>query len=180
MPEAAGGTAAEAILAPVNPSYARLRTPRETAIRRFAAWRGVSAPGSLVETTSDKAVGLACGERGAWKGQAVFVSEIGDWTLFSDLTGGLSATTSASWLKFADGDELVFAAYNDAIGYGAFIRIVGGAIEDDVLFDESTSEVHVRERSAVGPARFRSWIDVAGFVDDDDLAYCDDGLLWIY
>jgi len=98
----------------VNPSYVRIRVPKVEALRRFATWQGLDEVGPLAHATASQATELACDDLGQCKGQAVLVSEVADWSLFADLTGGLSAVTSASWLAFAGADDLVFAGYNDA------------------------------------------------------------------
>jgi hypothetical protein len=134
-----------------------------------------------VPSTSGEAIKLAVDERGQWKGQAVFVSRVEDWTLFDDLTGGLSAVTSTSWLELAVDDDLVFAGYNDAIGYGALLTVSGGAVLLDVLFDESDPAANrCIDRRQSGASSLETWRDVASFVDDDALGFADDGLLWIY
>ena len=165
----------------MNPSYVRIRVPKDEALRRFASWQRLSEVGPLVPTTAVNATELACDERGQWRGQAVLVSEVADWSLFSDLTGGLGAITAASWLAFAGADDLVFAGYNDAIGYGAIVTITGGVVLQEILFDAAapTANVYVDRRSGER-APIKDWIGVAAFVDDDDLGFCDQGVLWIY
>jgi len=107
--------------------------------------------------------------------------EVAAWSLFADLTGGLSAVTSASWLAFAGADDLAFAGYNDAIGYGAIVMISGGVVLQDILFDASSPETNVCvDRRPGEHARIGDWRGVARFVDDDELGFCDRGDLWIY
>lgn len=165
----------------VNPSYVRIRLPQSDALRRFAEWQGLSEAGPLVPSSSTDAVALACDEQGEWRGQAVLVSHVQDWTLFEDLTAGLSAVDATSWQAFAGTDDLVFAGYNDAIGYGALLIVDRGDIVTNILFDASAPEdcISVDHRPEGGRS-IQSWTDVAAFVDDDPLAHSDSGVLWVY
>ena len=102
------------------------------------------------------------------------------WTLIQDLSGCLGFTRVAEWLKFAERDKLVFAGYNDAIGYGELTAVSGGKVTREFLIDTSSSEEDVnvgRIDSSHEP--FKNWVQIAGFVDDDELAFCDAGWLWI-
>ena len=141
----------------MNPSYVRVRVPKVEALRRFATWQGLAEVGPLVLATASQATELACDDLGQWKGQAVLVSEVAAWSLFADLTGGLSAVTSASWLAFAGADDLAFAGYNDAIGYGAIVMISGGVVLQDILFDASSPETNVCVDRRPGEASHASW-----------------------
>jgi hypothetical protein len=105
----------------MNPSYCRIRIPQPAALERFAAWQRLPQVGPLVPADSVQAVRLACDERGRWRGNAVLVAEVRGWTLFSDLSGVLGGVPAERWREFAGADELVFAGYNDAIGYGEFV-----------------------------------------------------------
>src|SRR5262249_3387900 len=107
----------------MNPSYCRIRVPKDEALQRFAAWNKLAQGGPLVPTKIGDAVQLACDERRMWRGKALFVSEVGEWTLFQDLSGALGAIPGATWLLFADGNDLVFAGYNDAISYGEMVVV---------------------------------------------------------
>jgi len=165
----------------VNPSYVRIRVRKVEALRRFATWQGLGEVGPLAHATASQATELACDDLGQWKGQAVLVSEVADWSLFADLTGGLSAVTSASWLAFAGADDLVFAGYNDAIGYGAIVMISGGVVLQDILFDASAPETNVCiDRRSGEHAPIGDWRGVARFVDEDELGFAETGELWIY
>jgi hypothetical protein len=86
----------------VNPSYVRIRVGKDEALRRFAVWRGLAEVGPLVRATASLAPDLACDAEGAWKGRAVFVSEV-------DLSGELGDVPATSWLALASKDDLVFA-----------------------------------------------------------------------
>jgi hypothetical protein len=165
----------------MNPSYIRIRVPKDDALRRFAAWKGLAEVGPLVPTTCTGAIPLACDDDGQWRGQAVFVSEVGGWTVLNNLTGGLSAVSSTSWLALAGKDDLVFAGYNDAIGYGALVVITGGVVLQDVLFDPDSPESNINIDQRLGVHEpIKDWIGVASWVDDDELGFCEDGWLWVY
>lgn len=166
----------------MNPSYVRIRVPQDEALRRFAAWKGLARVGPLVPTTSTDAIRLACDDQEQWRGQALFVSVVGGWSVLSDLTGGLAAVTAASWLVLAGQDDLVFAGYNDAIGYGALVSITGGVVLQDILFDRDSPESNVNiDRRLAEHEPIKDWVGVAGFVDDDELGYgANDGWLWVY
>jgi hypothetical protein len=164
----------------MNPSYCRIRVPKDEALRRLAAWRGLPRIGPLVETDSMRAIALACDERGMWRGGAVFISPMGEWTLIQDLSGCLGGTPGSEWLKFAGSDDLVFAGYNDAIGYGELVAIGRGKVLREFLHDESSPEEDVnvgKIDSSYEP--FQNWIQIASFVDDDELAFSDAGWLWV-
>jgi hypothetical protein len=165
----------------MNPSYCRIRVPQAAALERFAAWQHLPRVGPLEHADCVEAVRLACDERGMWRGNAVLVSEVGGWTLFMDLSGILSGVGANRWREFAGSDELVFAGYNDAIGYGEFVLIRGGQVVREFLDDAQEPEVNVNTgRSDVAGEPFRSWVDVASFVDADELGFSDAGLLWVW
>jgi hypothetical protein len=79
----------------MNPSYCRIRLPMAVAVERFAAWNRLTTVGPLVPTDSGNAIRLAVDERGHWRGHAIFVSELGVWTLFQDFSGALGGVPGA-------------------------------------------------------------------------------------
>lgn len=165
----------------MNPSYCRIRLPKDEALFRFATWKRLSRVGPLVESDSMQAIELACDERGTWHGSAVFISSMGEWTLIQDLSGCLGGTPASEWLKFADGNELLFAGYNDAIGYGELVAVGGGKVLREFRNDKNAphEDINVgRIDSSNEP--FTSWVQIAGFVDDDDLGFSDAGWLWVF
>ena len=165
----------------MNPSYCRIRLSQSVALERFAAWQRLTQIGPLVLADSVEAVDLACDEQGQWRGNAVLVSEVDGWTLFSDLSGVLSGTSAERWREFAGSDELVFAGYNDAVGYGEFVLVRGGEVVREFIDDPDEPETNVnRGASDVEGEPFESWTDVARFVDSDDLGFAESGLLWVW
>lgn len=164
----------------MNPSYCRIRVPKDAALQRFARWSGLEAVGTLVATNCMKAIELAT-DNGTWRGAAVFIAEVGGWTLIQDLSGCLSATPGEDWLRFAETDDLIFAAYNDAIGYGELVVIEGGTLRREFLYDSDSPEDNV-DVGALSPDAepLRTWIEVASFVDDDDLGFAEEGWLWVF
>ena len=136
----------------MNPSYCRIRVPQAVALERFAAWQQLPQVGPLLPADSVQAVRLACDERGMWRGNAVLVSEVGAWTLFSDLSGVLGGVPAERWRAFAGSDELVFAGYNDANGYGEFVLVRGGRVVREFLDADLVDTLHV----AVAPLRLGS------------------------
>jgi len=165
----------------MNPSYCRIRLPQSAALERFAAWQHLPRVSPLVPADSVRAVELACDEQGMWRGHAVLVSEVGGWTLFSDLSGVLGGVPAERWREFAGSDELIFAGYNDAIGYGEFVLVRDGRVDREFLDDPDNPEENSnRGSSNVEGEPFKSWMDVASFVDADELGFSEAGLLWVW
>ena len=160
----------------MNPSYCRIRIPKDEALQRFADWNHLPQIGPLAASNSMEAVHLACDERGMWRGHAIFISERSGWTLFHDLSGCLGAIPAEKWRDFAQADDLVFAGYNDAIRYGELIAISGGSVIREFVDSGDASEPEVNiGRLESERDRFKTWIDVATFVDEDKLAFSDSG-----
>lgn len=133
-----------------------------------------------VEAEMSDCFDLALTSAGDWKGDAKYVFEIDGWSVFQDLSGGLSSWGAKSWLPFADQDEFLFAGYNDAIPYGELILIRHGEIVREFLHDASDPSDNVDFGSCDLVAPLNTWIEVASFVDEDDLAFSENGLLWIH
>jgi hypothetical protein len=154
----------------------------DNALRRFAAWRHLTQVGPLVPAKIEDAVRLACDDRGKWLGNAVFVSHVGDWTLLQDLSGALGAIPGAVWQKLAENDELVFAGYNDAICYGELVVVSGGSLQREFFDDRNSPDekVDFGVLSDNPHEPFKTWVNVASFVDGDKLAFSEVGSLWVY
>jgi hypothetical protein len=152
-------------------------------MERLSKWSGPKTWEEPFPTESGNAVRLACDERGHWRGAALFIHENEAWTVFDDLTGGFGSIPADEWLKFALSNNFVFAGYNDAIAYAELIVITNGKIEREYLYCRESPEENV-DRGILPPGTgepFTTWIEVAGFVDDDllGLGFCDEGWLWL-
>jgi hypothetical protein len=151
------------------------------AVERFTAWRRLPQVGPLVPTDSSNALRLAADDRGNWKGHAVFVSDLGEWTLFQDFSGVLGGVPGMAWAEFAGAEELIVAGYNDAVPYAELIVVREGEVVREFADDPSTPEQNVNRgvwESEKEP--FRTWVNVARFVDEDDLGFCERGWLWVW
>lgn len=163
-------------------SYFRILLSQHDAMLRLALWLKSPELEPPREVDSLDAVSAACDENGNWRGSAVFIYNKAGWTIFEDLTGHFSSMGSEAWLEFAQSDDLVFAGYNDAIGYGELVVIKRGAVLREFLFDASDPEVSVNRGQLNGnPIEpMQTWIEAARFVDDDDLVLSKHGLLWLH
>ena len=168
----------------MNPSYVRIRLPLADAMARYSAWVAVAAVGPAVEVSLADAVRLACDEHGRWLGSALFVYHCDGWTVFEDLSGHHGAVSAQGWRSLAGDEPLVYAGYNDAIGYGALVVVEHGEVPREYLCDTSDPSANV-DRGELPPHRGRpvqAWTDVAGFVEDDVLVASPParGLLWLH
>ena len=150
---------------------------------RYGRWIGapeVEPPRLVLER--DK-IDLALSD-GEWSGQAVFVYASGRWTVFEALSGGLDMRSAADWLKLANGGDLVFADYNDAIGYAELVVVESGRLLRHCrqCDDEPEVNVDVGRLPEEADAPFQDWIDVMGWVEEDEekLAPVEQGWLWIH
>jgi hypothetical protein len=163
--------------------YARLPLPLSIALRRFDEWIGLSALQPPKQVRSRDAVDEACVD-GLWRGVAVFVHEANGWTVIDDFTGYLGTLPAARWVSLAGSEELIFAAFNDAVPYGQLIAVRDGLVAREFLHDlqdPSSNVNHGRlplERATV----IDDWMDVASFVEGDELAdeAADEGTLLLY
>ena len=164
------------------PSYCRIRTPMDEAIRRFAVWKQIPESVQPLRLNWRDAFRQAVDDRGAWKGNAVFVSDLSEWTLFENLSGCLGGIPASDWLRFAEQDELVVAGYNDSICYGELVVIKDGMLRRAFLSDESDPKADTDiGRLDCEYEPFKSWVEVASSVDADELGLSkDEGWLWVY
>jgi hypothetical protein len=168
----------------VNPSYFRLELPLDQALDRVREWtQGSAAPGPVPVESSGAALELALEPGGSWRaGKALFVYARGGWTVFEDLSGGFSFLRPSDWLGLAGQDHLVFASYNDAIPCAELFVIRGGqvlrALQDDAS-DPSFEKVDMGAGGDETPDPPATWIDVAGFVDEDEHLGYGSGLFWL-
>jgi hypothetical protein len=168
----------------MNPSYLRVRRPLEEAMARYGRWIGAPEiePPQLVRDR--EAIDLAL-DGDNWRGLAVFIYAAGPWTVFEELSGGLAARPTESWLEFADGGDLVYAGYNDAIGYGELVYVEGGILLRQFLQDEQDpgEDTNVGKLPHADGDPLTEWTDVAAWVDRDMeevVIGADQGWLWIH
>jgi hypothetical protein len=114
----------------MNPSYLRLRRPLEDAIARYGAWIGLPGLAPPRDVDEDDAVD-------------VYIFAEGPWTVFEELSGGLAARPAEDWVRLADGGDLIYAGYNDAIGYGELVRVDAGKLVRQFLQDEQDPSADV-------------------------------------
>ena len=163
------------------PGYLRIRLPYEEALKRFAKSRGLAYPLDLVPCESSAAVSAACDKNGNWRGAAVYISDLGEWTLFYDLSGHLGGVAAEDWLKLAGNDELVFASYNDSISCGELVVIENGKVLREFLDISEDPDANVNRGKLDHECEpITSWIEVASFVDEDELGFSENGSLLIY
>ena len=74
----------------------------------------------------------------------------------------------------------MLAGYNDAIGYGELIVIRDGKVAREFLYDAENPQCNVDNGSLPEVDPLRTWIEVASFVDDDPIAFSENGLLWMH
>ena len=75
--------------------------------------------------------------------------------MFEELSGGLETRSAEEWLKLADGGDLVYAGYNDAIGYGELVCVTGGKLVRQFLQYEQdpSADTDCRQATARGAHR---------------------------
>lgn len=163
----------------MNPSYFRVELGKRTATNRLLTYLNLSEIQEPVKTDVMEAIDKVV-EDGIWKEIPLYFYENQSWTVFEDLSGWFSGLSYKDWLKFAEEDEFVLAGYNDAISYGQLIVIKNGKLIRDFLYDEQQPQDNVNfgklEYETDSP--INTWIDVASFVDEDELAFSKDGYLW--
>jgi hypothetical protein len=167
----------------MNPSSLRLRRPLKDAMARYAAWIGRPEVAPPREVSEDEALEQALdGEE--WRGLAVYVFESGPWTVFSELSGGLAASSADDWLRLADGGDLVYEGFNDAIGYGELVLVERGRLVRHFLEDEEDPAANVNVGRLPDEAQdpLLHWPDVAKRVEEheDELTGRERGRLWIH
>lgn len=163
--------------------YARLPLPLPIALRRFDEWLALPALQPPKHVRSRDSFDEAC-EDGLWRGVAVFVHEANGWTVFDDYTGYLGSLPATRWVSLAGNDELVFAAYNDAVPYGQLTVVQDGRVVREFLHDleDPSHDVNHGRLELERAKLIDDWVDAAWFVDSDELAddAADEGTLLLY
>jgi hypothetical protein len=168
----------------MNPSYLRLYGPVDDAMKRYGSWVGTPEiePPRLVSEREAFDLSLA---DGSWRGLAVYIYSAASWTVFEEISGGLTARSAEDWVRLADGGDLVFEGYNDAIGYGELVYIKdGNLVRRFVQYDEdpgADSDIGRLPEELTEP--IKDWTDVAAWVERDEdelLQGAEQGWLWIH
>jgi hypothetical protein len=149
---------------------------------RYGAWIGKPELVPPFEVTATDAVARSL-ENECWLGLAVYIFPSGDWTVFEEISGGLAARGGEEWVRLADGGDLVFAGYNDAIGYGELVLVERGQLVRQFLQDEQdpSADVNLGTLPEEADQRFAHWTDAASWVDGDQASLGSDrGVLWIH
>jgi hypothetical protein len=135
-----------------NLSYVRVRCPLEEAMARYGRWIGAPgvAPPRLVHERD--MIDLALVDE-QWLGLAVFIYASGPWTVFEEVSGGLALRSAESWLDLAEGGDLVFASYSDAVPYAALVVVERGQLVRQFLQDEQDSSDDVNVGAAARGSR---------------------------
>jgi hypothetical protein len=167
----------------MNPSYLQMRRPLRDAMTRYGAWINAPELAPPQEVAEDDAIDLAL-EDDQWRGLAVYIFAAGPWTVFEELSGGFGARPAEDWVRLADGGDLVYAGYNDAIGYAELIRVDRGQLVRHFLQDEQdpSADVDVGKLPEEAGEPLAHWADVAKWVDEaeEDFTGRDRGWLWIH
>ena len=164
-------------------SHLRMRCPVEEAMARYSRWVGDHelGPPRLVRERDKIDLALADGE---WLGMAVFIYPSGPWAVFEEISGGLGDRPAAEWLALADGGDLVYAGYNDAIGYAELVVVEKGRLVRQCLQDDEDPSATVDVGRLPGEPRepFKDWIELMGWVEEDEekLDRAEEGWLWIH
>ena len=164
-------------------SYVRLRCALAEGLDRYGRWIGTPEVASRRLVRERDAIDLALASE-EWLGLAVFVYASGPWTVIEELSGGLSERPVKSWLELAEGGDLVYAGYNDAIPYAQLVVVERGRLVREFLHDEqdSSHDMNVGRLAEEGGERLETWIDGARWVEEDELKLTrpEQGWLWIH
>ena len=164
-------------------SYVRVRCRVEEAMARYGRWIGVPEVGPPRLVRERDKIDLALAD-GNWLGLAVYIYDSDSWTVFEELSGGLATRSPADWLTLAEGDDLVYAGYNDTIAYAELVVVEKGVLVRQFLEDEQEpgTNVDVGRLPEEAGAPFEDWIQVMGWVeaDEEKLARTEEGWLWIH
>lgn len=165
-------------------SYLRLKRARADAMARFGRWIAVPEvePARLVREEESLDLSLQDGE---WRGLSVYIYEVADWTVFEEVSGGLGDRPAAEWLTLADGGDLIYAGYNDSIGYGELVCIAAGKLIRHFLDDEADPDARIDVGKLPHEDRgpLDDWTAVAEWVErneDEFFPGSEEGWLWIH
>ena len=164
----------------MNPGYLRIRAPLQHAMARYAAWIGRPEVDPPREVGEDEAIDLAL-DGDDWRGLAVYVFPAGDWTVFYEISGGLGARPVEDWVRLAGGGDLVYAGYNDAIGYAELVKVEAGRLVRHFMQDEQEpgDDVNTGRLPGEEDEPMDQWPDVAMWVDEDEETFLDRDRGWL-
>jgi hypothetical protein len=164
----------------VNPSYLLLRRQLDDAMTRYGTWIAAPEVAAPREVAERDAIDLAL-QDGEWRGLALYVFASGPWAVFEELSGGLAARPAEDWLRLADGGDLLYVGYNDAIGYGELVRVDAGRLVRQFLEDEQdpTADVNVGKLPEEAGQPIVHWTDVARWVEETEDAFMRSDRGWL-
>ena len=164
-------------------TYIRMRCPLEQAMARYGRWVGAPElePARVVPERDAIDLALADGE---WRGLAVFIYAADAWTVIEELSAGLAERPAESWLELAEGGDLVYAGYNDAVPYAQLIMVEQGRLVRQFLQDEQdpSEDVNVGRLAVEAKQPFEGWLDVMAWIEEDEATFDRprEGWLWIH
>jgi hypothetical protein len=164
-------------------SYVRMRCSVDEAMARYGRWIGLPeiVPPRLVPER-DK-IDLALSE-GNWIGLAVYVYASGPWAVVEEISGGLDERSAEDWLTLAEGGDLIFACYNDAISYALIVVVENGRLVRHCLRDEEepSANLDVGQLPEETERPLVDWTDLVEWVENDEekLGRSEQGWLWIH
>ena len=166
----------------MNPSHLRLRAPLATAMDRFLEWSQLREI-ERHENVGLGAVALSRDKRGFPKGISFNVAQIGDWTVFEEVSNGYLADTDAGDLAaLAAGGDLVYIGYNDSVVWARWVVVTEGQVVFDFSYDTEVPECNWSRGSAPKEATegVTDWVDVGAVMGEDEAQFfVDRGTLWI-
>ncbi len=150
-------------------------------MRRYGAWLDVPELAPPQHVAEGDVIDLALHE-GAWKGLAVCIFASGPWTVFEELSGGLTGRPAERWVALAAGGDLVYASYNDTVPYANLVVVEAGQVVRYFLADEQdpSENLDVGHLPEERKRPFADWVDVAAWIDADEPESQDRGWLWVH
>jgi hypothetical protein len=150
---------------------------------RYGRWIGAPELGPPRLVRERDKIDLALND-GNWLGLAVYIYASGTWTVIEELSGGLGGRPAAAWLALAEGGDLVYAGYNDTIAYAELVVVENGRLARHFVQceEDPSGNVDVGRLPEEAGKPFGDWMDVLGWVEDDEekLARSEQGWLWIH
>lgn len=162
----------------MNPSYFRIKLPREYALERLCKYMEGKTYSEKIESSSDKIVQVSVNDQGIWKGSVLYTYENNGWTIFEDISGSYFSIPANAWLNFAQNDDLIVAGYNDTDIYGEYIEIKGGKVIKEYLEIIDYPEENINSGSC--EHEINNLTDIVNFIDSDVLVFSETGTIYIF